>query len=109
MAPQSPSGSRSASRSGSLPKLPPGFRRIKGLVHLQNDTSDIELSAAKAQARALREEKGEEGRPRYLGAEVVNKGPERRTDGTVVRFGRVFVARREDNPGAEPGAEGDRG
>lgn len=99
----------SVTRSAAPAKLPPGFRRIKGLVHFQNDTSDIELSAAKAQARALREEKDGDGRPRYLGAEVVNKSPERRADGSVVRFGRVFVARREDNPEAEPGAEGDRG
>lgn len=85
--------------------LPPGFRRIKGLVHFQNDTSDIELETAKRQARELREEKGGDGRPRYLGAEVVNKAPERR-DGRIVRFGRVFVARREDNPDA-PGPDGD--
>lgn len=78
----------------------PGFRRIGGLTYFQNDTSHIELEAAKGQARALRAERDEIGRPRYLGAAVVNKSPERRADGSVVRFGRVYVARREDNPGA---------
>ena len=88
-------------------RLPPGFRMIGGLVHFQNDTSDLELEAAKEQARRLREEKIElDGRPRYLGVRVVNKAPEKGADGAVVRFGRVFVARREDNPND---VGGDRG
>ncbi len=78
-------------------RLPPGFRKIRGLVYFQNDTSEIELETANAQARALRGEKDGNGRPLYLGVEVVNKSPERRPDGSVIRFGRVYVARREDN------------
>ncbi len=80
-------------------RMPAGFRRIGGLVFFQYDTSDVELGRAKQQAAGLREEKDErDWRPRYLGVRVVNKAPETRDGGRVVRFGRVFVARPEETP-----------
>ena len=80
-----------------LRRMPAGYRRIKGKIYRQYDRLDVELEAAKELAGRLRAEADEAGRPRYLDVKVVNKMPGRGLDGCMRRYGRVFVARPEDN------------
>lgn len=78
-------------------KMPAGYRRFGETIYHQHDRVDVELGAAKELADRVRAETDAAGRPRYLDVKVVNKPPERGMDGHLRRYGRVFVARPEDN------------